>query len=1057
LRCSQLQPVANAWDISEALTYEASFMHRGLAVARHALHLSRVFQEVSPLTPALPLAALLALTSSPGAVSALQQPRAQCCTATIRVRVPDGTGTVYLAGSLPQLGPWRADGLVMTGTGRERTVKVTAAPGATFEYKFTLGAWDREQLTAAGTVPPNYQLRLDRDTLVIHQIAGFKRDPREYIADWRGSGVKGRLVYWTDVSSKFLGPKRQVEIWLPPGYDDNPTTRYPVLYMHDGQNLFDPRIANTGVDWGVDEAVVRLVSKGVIPPIIVVGVWSTAARSREYSPWHDAPAYARFLVEELMPRVNQEFRTRTGPANTAAMGSSMGGLLSFYLVTHHPDVFGACGCMSTHFPISEEVAARVLNIPTAETPDTTPYILRDIRSGLKVPRGARYWFDYGSLSLDSTYGPTHAAVRDWLLGQGLVEGRDFVIRRYPGATHNEASWRARLEDPLTFLFGRRRRAVTGNLDVPTWSKDAIWYQIFVERFRNGDPSNDPTAHDIEGVTDERPPNGWRTTPWGQDWYRPDPWAAATGKDFYGAVQFRRYGGDLKGVMDELDYLQRLGVAALYLNPVNDAPSLHKYDARNYAHIDRNFGPDPRGDEARMAAEDPVDPKTWKWTSADSLFLALVREVHRRGMRIIMDYSWNHTGINFWAWRDVLAHQRASRFADWYEIERFDDPATPDTNEFRYRGWLGVPWLPEWKKIGRPPGQTHGPIEGNLVPGVRDLVFNVTQRWLDPNGDRDHSDGVDGFRLDVADVVPLGFWRDYRRLVRSINPEAYLVGEVWWEEWPDRLWDPAPWLKGDVFDAVMNYRWYTPTRSFFDSAPPNLTASRYAARLDSLTIGIGPDQQRAMMNLTASHDTPRFSTSIYNRDRYKYQNNPREDPDYRIDRPDARTREIQRLILVQQFTYVGAPHIWNGDEVGMWGADDPDDRKPMVWSDLRYQDETAQPFGRPRRRDRVEPDTALLRVYRELITLRKEHLRLFVDGKLSWLLTDDQHGVLAYDRVLGDQRAIVAFNVSDATQDISVTADGKYRVAFPAGGAVTVTGGKLRVQLPARSARVWVRE
>ena len=118
MRCSQLQPVANAWDISEALTYEASFMHRGLAVARHALHLSRVFQEVSPLTPALPLAALLALTSSPGAVSALQQPRAQCCTATIRVRVPDGTGTVYLAGSLPQLGPWRADGLVMTGTGR---------------------------------------------------------------------------------------------------------------------------------------------------------------------------------------------------------------------------------------------------------------------------------------------------------------------------------------------------------------------------------------------------------------------------------------------------------------------------------------------------------------------------------------------------------------------------------------------------------------------------------------------------------------------------------------------------------------------------------------------------------------------------------------------------------------------------------------------------------------------------------------------------------------------------------------------------------------------------
>jgi cyclomaltodextrinase len=602
----------------------------------------------------------------------------------------------------------------------------------------------------------------------------------------------------------------------------------------------------------------------------------------------------------------------------------------------------------------------------------------------------------------------------------------------------------------------RDRAAT-TLDVPAWTGDAIWYQIFVERFRNGDPSNDPTMRDIEGVTDERTPQGWRPTPWSQDWYRQEPWAAATGKDFYATVQFRRYGGDLQGVMDRLDYLQNLGVTALYLNPVNDAPSLHKYDARNYRHIDRNFGPDPRGDEARMAAEDPGNPATWGWTAADSLFLALVREVHRRGMRIIVDYSWNHTGITFWAWRDVLAHQRASRFADWYEIERFDDPATPDTNEFRYRGWVGVPWLPEWKKVGRPAGKTHGAIEGNLVPGVRDLVFNVTRRWLDPNGDGDPSDGVDGFRLDVAEMVPLGFWRDYRRFVRSINPEAYLVGEVWWESWPDRMYDPAPWLAGDVFDAVMNYRWYVPTRSFFAGAPPALSASAYAASLDSLAVGIGPAQLRAMMNLTASHDTPRFGTSVYNPGRYKYRNTPREDPAYRIDRPDGRTRQIQQMILVQQFTYIGAPEIWNGDEVGMWGADDPDDRKPMVWSDQRYDDETTQPFARSRRRDTVAPDTALFRVYRELIALRRQHLRLFVDGSLSWLRTDDARGLLAYERVLGDQRAIVAFNVSDAPHEISVAADGKYRLVFPASGAVTDAHGTLEAQLPPQGAKVWIRE
>jgi glycosidase len=593
-------------------------------------------------------------------------------------------------------------------------------------------------------------------------------------------------------------------------------------------------------------------------------------------------------------------------------------------------------------------------------------------------------------------------------------------------------------------------------EVPSWAQDAIWYQIFVERFRNGDLANDPTAHDIEGFTRESVPPGWRPTPWTQDWYRQEPWAAATGKDFYGTAQFRRYGGDLQGVLDRLDYLQTLGVTALYLNPVNDAPSLHKYDARSYQHIDRNFGPDPRGDEAVMASEHPADPATWRWTAADRLFLDLVREVHRRGMRIIMDYSWNHTGTSFWAWQDVLAHQRSSPYADWYEIERFDDPATPDTSEFSYRGWAGVPSLPEWKKVDRPAGLTKGAIEGNLVPGARELVFNVTRRWLDPNGDGDPSDGVDGFRLDVADVVPLGFWRDYRRLVRGINPNAYLVGEIWWQTWPDTLYNPAPWLKGDVFDAVMNYRWYTPTRSFFAGAPPRLSPSRYAASLDSLAIGIGPSELRAQMNLTASHDTPRFSTSVYNPTRYKYHNSPREDSTYRIDRPDARTRRIQQQILVQQFTYIGAPHVWNGDEVGMWGGDDPDDRKPLVWEDLRYDDETAHPFGRPRHRDRVAPDTVLFRTYHDLIALRKQHLRLLVDGTLHWLVTDDARAVLAYDRVLGDQRAIVAFNASDGPQRLAVPAEGSYRLAYPAGGAVQPTSGELKAQLPPRAARVWIR-
>ncbi len=236
------------------------------------------------MSPVLTFVALLAVAPLPGATIPVHQSASQCCTATIRVLVPDGTGTVYLAGSLTQLGPWRPDGQALSGEGRERSTEITAPPGTKFEYKFTLGTWDREALGPTGMVPPNHQLVINSDTVVLHEITDFKKDPKEYIADWKGSGVKGRLVYWTDVASAFLGPTRHVEVWLPPGYDDAPTMRYPVLYMHDGQNLFDPRIANTGVDWGVDEAVTQLVERGVIPPVIVVGVWSTAERGPEYSP-----------------------------------------------------------------------------------------------------------------------------------------------------------------------------------------------------------------------------------------------------------------------------------------------------------------------------------------------------------------------------------------------------------------------------------------------------------------------------------------------------------------------------------------------------------------------------------------------------------------------------------------------------------------------------------------------------------------------------------------------------------------------------------------------------
>lgn len=539
---------------------------------------------------------------------------------------------------------------------------------------------------------------------------------------------------------------------------------------------------------------------------------------------------------------------------------------------------------------------------------------------------------------------------------------------------------------------------------PIWSQSVIWYQIFVERFRNGDPTNDPRLRDGEGAWPHLKPVGWRPTRWQQDWYELEDWARPD-QDFYKTVYMRRYGGDLQGVSDQLEYLRDLGVTAIYLNPVNDAPSLHKYDARHYRHIDRNFGPDPEGDERLMQLEDPADPKTWQWSSADLLFLEVIDKAHKLGMRLIVDYSWNHTGTTFWAWQNLVQEQQASAYRDWYEVSVFDDPQTSE-NEFAYRGWHGVPDLPQFKRHQRDDGQM------DLHPDVKQHVYAVTRRWLDPNADGDPSDGVDGFRLDVAAELPLAFWNDYRGFVKNINSEAILLGEIWWDKWPVRLADPAPWLQGDVFDSVMDYRGYVASRGLFANAIPRETPSSYVKLLAEQRQAIPPATQRALMCLVSGHDSPRSLTSIYNPGLYKYRTDPRSDRQYRVDRPDSVARQKLRMILLRQFTGIGSPHIYYGDEVGMWGADDPDNRKPMLWADLDYDNEQMDPFGRPRSNDSVQPDLQLLDEYRRLIKLRRGNLDLFVEGDEQIVEANDDKEWLVLARNGQRRRAVIIYNLGN---------------------------------------------
>ncbi|MGB8492696.1 MAG: glycoside hydrolase family 13 protein [Bacteroidales bacterium] len=584
---------------------------------------------------------------------------------------------------------------------------------------------------------------------------------------------------------------------------------------------------------------------------------------------------------------------------------------------------------------------------------------------------------------------------------------------------------------LSLLFaGCRNKATSSQFAmVPEWATEAIWYQIFPERFRNGDPGNNPTPADMKGSYPDTFPASWSITPWGHDWYAREKWLDSIKADgFYSRIQARRYGGDLQGVLDKIGYLQELGINAIYFNPLNDAPSLHKYDARNYAHIDRNFGPDPKGDVQIMNSEVPYDPATWKWTSADKLFLTVVDECHKRGIKVIMDYSWNHTGKDFWALEDVRKNGEKSAFKDWYIIISYDNPATK-ADEFRYKGWGGNnPWMPVFRKEIIPPTDTVMPFEGNLyAESLRQHIFNVTRRWLDPDKDGNPSDGVDGFRLDVAAEVPMGFWREYRKVVRAVNPNAYLVGEVWYLKWPDKFLDPRVFLKGDQFDAVMNYRWYRIARGFFGQAPPVLNASGFVRQIDSINRGIRPDNLKAMMNVAATHDTPRLSTSLFNKNPYKYKDKPSDNPDYKIYKPDELTRKEQMLLLVHQFTFIGAPHIWNGDEAGMWGADDPDCRKPLVWNDLGYEDEKANYFpDKPRPVDVVKVDTALVSYYKKLIRMRKDN-PVLVHGDLKFIKADDKMMVLAYTRTSGNDVIIAVFNRSENEQTVRIPAKhkGKY--------------------------------
>jgi len=586
-----------------------------------------------------------------------------------------------------------------------------------------------------------------------------------------------------------------------------------------------------------------------------------------------------------------------------------------------------------------------------------------------------------------------------------------------------------------------------NLSIPHWAKQAVWYQIFPERFRNGDPNNDPTLADLHGAYPNDVTSPWQIHPWTSDWYKLQAYERANGRPLEFNQQRRRYGGDLQGILDKLDYLQDLGVNALYLTPVFESPSSHKYDGATYHHIDPNFGPDPNSDRKLIASEVGYDPSTWHWTAADKLALRLIDEVHARNMCIIFDGVFNHVGTNHWAFRDVAEQQQLSPYKDWFKVKSWNDPKTG--KGFDYEGWWSFKELPELRQD-----------ENGLVAGPRDYIFAITQRWMDPNNDGDPRNGIDGWRLDVAACIHHHFWKQWRELVKRINPEAYLTGEV-----VNTIPVLQPYLQGDEFDAVMNYNFTYLCSEFFADERRRISVSAFDRRLRELREAFPRDVTYVMQNLVDSHDTDRIASRIVNRDRMaisewlKYYQWSKVDrtPDYETRKPNAHERRAQKLIVLMQMTYIGAPMIYYGDEAGMWGANDPCCRKPMVWEEFEYEDEAASPEGGQRERaEQVAFDRELFEYYRKLIHIRRNHAALQF-GDFKTMLIDETRELYAFSRAYENQKLVVLINNGKHDQLVQGLKIGEGKFEDLLEGFVATGKGEVDCEVKAQMGRILLRK
>jgi glycosidase len=523
--------------------------------------------------------------------------------------------------------------------------------------------------------------------------------------------------------------------------------------------------------------------------------------------------------------------------------------------------------------------------------------------------------------------------------------------------------------------------------VPGWAKDQVIYQIFPDRFRNGDPKNDPKDGDVRyddpvialpwGTLPEgycrNYADGSTNCPWRFDTTPPD-WSPTKegprGRDYYG--------GDLQGVIDKLDYLKSFGVTAIYFNPIFEAKSNHRYDTSNFKQIDPALG-------------------------NNATFNRLVREARRRGIRIILDGVFNHMSSDSPQF-DRYGHYpgRGSKagacesansiYRNWFVFRQPSAtepaPCVPSTTggvDKYYVGWFGFDSIPEIRKT---------------TPAVQEYFLtdnnSVAKLWL--------RRGAAGWRMDVMGDAsfPNGYWEEFRSQVRQTDPNALIIGELWQKD--STL---LRYLRGDRADTTMNYRLRDAvlgllvpggfdSKGFGDSGRV-IKPSEFAARVSAIQEDYSEDTFYSLMNLLDSHDTERLLWTLT------------PGPETLADKAANEVAGKMRVKLASliQFTMPGAPTVYYGDEVAVTGDDDPDDRRTYPWMDVSGAG---------------NPDNNMLAHYTALANLRKS-ASLFTSGDLKMLLADDASGVVAYGRKNDWAAAVIAINRSETTRTVSIPVAG----------------------------------